>query len=263
MSGLIYISAVAGGLFFSNSPGMDFMKQKLRILLILFVIAGVNYPDVASAADDESFDFTVAKKFIETRNADVSDFKKKLENDAFENLDQANAINMKYGNLPAGYVLYRLNLADNIRKNAGNKSRLAKYCDEFVFLDAAEKSYSDNIQSYNEGIAEKFISRDQYLVMGEDQLQKVLAGYLEDNSSIYGFSNPGSIKVSIDKAVPYKAEDGDFGVTYFVQIDSGDASGDGAGYQPFQLRYYHGEIISLEQITDDAADTAVLKLCKQ
>ena len=136
-------------------------------------------------------------------------------------------------------------------------------------------------------MAEKFIQRDMYQLMDDDALREVLVNYLATYNMIYGFKNPESLKIKIEKSVPYKTEDGDFGVLYTVHViekgadaapkssstadaaatEAGPDAGADADVPPnvsdrlFLASYHNGEIVNFEQATDDPADLAVLNLC--
>ena len=115
--------------------------------------------------------------------------------------------------------------------------------------------------------------------MDDDALREVLVNYIATYNVIYGFKKPELLKTRIEKSVPYKTEDGSFGVLYTVNIIDGDeatgaAASSAAGSDADQTAeetagklylaaYHNGEIVNLEQATDDAADLAVLKLCSK
>ena len=241
------------------------MKRSLLLLQLFALLVAMSHWQAASAASGETrgagYGFDSAKAYLETRSRDMSDFQSRFDNDVFQNLDAANAINLKYKTTPPEYVLYRLDLAKAIEGNAKKPEKLDALCRQFVAIDAAEKDYAAKIAAYNENLAEKFIPRDQYQLMDDDALREVLVTYLAGNSMIYGFNNPESLRMRIDKAVPYKTEDGDFGVTYFVRIGDRDSADDADSDRLYQVAYVNGDIASFDPVADDAADLAVLKVC--
>ncbi|MTJ92755.1 MAG: hypothetical protein F8N36_07825 [Desulfovibrio sp.] len=264
------------------------MKRSITLLqLFVLVLALCHLPVAAAGA---GYGFESARAYLEARSRDMTDFQNRFENDLFQNLDDANAINIKYKTIPAEYVLYRLDLAKGIEASSKKPEKLAALCRNFMFIDGAEKDYNAKIQAYNENIAEKFIQREMYQLMDDDALREVLVNYLTTYSMIYGFNKPETLKVKIEKSVPYKTEDGDFGVLYTVHViekeaatgagakaaaataagsaasaaDATDTDAEAATYTPdrvFLASYHQGEIVNFEQATDDAADLAVLKLC--
>lgn len=251
--------------------------------LFVLVLALCHFPVAAVGA---GYGFESARAYLEARSSHMADFQNRFENDLFQNLDDANAINIKYKTTPPEYVLYRLNLAKEIEGSSKKPEKLAALCQSFIFINTAEKDYNAKLQAYNENMAEKFIPRDMYQVMDDDALREVLVSYLTTYSMIYGFKKPELLKIKIEKSVPYKMEDGDFGVLYTVRVfdENGGASvapataakagpkadpetfaAAGADSAPadmlYQAAYHNGEIVNFEQVTDDAADLAVLKLC--
>ena len=209
-----------------------------------------------------AYGFESAKAYLEMQRRDLAEAQGKFENDLFQNLDEENAINIKNRALPPNFVLYRLKLAENIEKNASKPDRLTAYCKEFLYIDNAERENADKYLTYNESMTEKFIPRDTYQVMDEDILRNVLVRYLETYSMVYGFKKPDSIKIRIDKAIPYKNAEGDFGILYSIALTENDETDDSAPEKMFQISYCNGEIVSFEPSSNDAVDTAVLKICK-
>ena len=265
------------------------MKRPTNLLqLFALALALCHFPVAAAAA---GYGFESAKAYLEARSRDMTDFQNRFENDLFQNLDDANAINIKYKTTPPEYALYRIDLAKNIEASSKKPEKLNALCQSFVFIDAAEKDYNAKIQTYNENMAEKFIQRDMYQLMDDDALREVLVNYLATYNMIYGFKNPEALKIKIEKSVPYKTEDGDFGVLYTVHViekdadaapkssseadaaatEAGPDAGPGADADAdvppnvsdrlFLASYHNGEIVNFEQATDDPADLAVLKLC--
>lgn len=251
------------------------MKRPTNLLqLFALLLALCHLPVVATGA---GYGFETAKAYLEARSRDMTDFQNRFENDLFQNLDDANAINIKYKTIPADYVLYRLNLAKEIEASGKKPEKRTALCQNFIFIDAAEKDFNAKIQAYNENMAEKFIQREMYQLMDDDALREVLVGYLATNNFIYGFKNPETLKIKIEKSVPYKTADGDFGVLYTVHVIEKDAAADAAADSApnfsassgpdsatirfYEASHYHGEIVNFEQATDDPADLAVLKLC--
>ena len=208
-----------------------------------------------------AYGFESAKAYLEMKGRDLTEAQGKFESDLFQNLDEANAINIKYRALPPNYVLYRLKLAENIEKNASKPDKLTAYCKEFLYIDNAERENADKFLAYNESMTEKFIPRDTYQVMDEDILRNVLVRYLETYSMVYGFKNPDSIRIRIEKSIPYKNAEGDFGILYSIALTDNDAD-DSAPEKMFQVSCCNGEIVSFEPSANDAADAAVLKICK-
>ena len=245
--------------------------KRPTILLQLFALLALCHVPVAAAG--AGYGFESAKAYLEARNRDMADFQNRFENDQFQNLDDANAINIKYKTIPPDYVLYRLNLAKEIEASGKKPEKRTALCQNFIFIDAAEKNFNAKIQTYNENMAEKFIPREAYHVMDDDALREVLVGYLTTNNFIYGFKNPETLKIKIEKLVPYKTSEGDFGVLYTVQVIEKDAAADSAPDSAtasapesvpdrlYEASHYHGEIVNFDPATDDAADLAVLKLC--
>ena len=249
--------------------------KRPNILLQLFALLALCHVPVAAAG--AGYGFESAKAYLEARNRDMTDFQNRFENDLFQNLDDANAINIKYNTIPPDYVLYRLNLAKEIEASGKKPEKRTALCQNFIFIDAAEKDFNAKIQAYNENMAEKFIQREMYQLMDDDALREVLVGYIVANNFIYGFKNPEGLKIKIEKSVPYKTADGDFGVLYTVHvIEKNTASDAGPNSAPnfvpgsgtdsgtirfYEASHYHGEIVNFEQATDDPADLAVLKLC--
>lgn len=245
--------------------------KRPTILLQLFALLALCHVPVAAAG--AGYGFESAKAYLEARNRDMADFQNRFENDQFQNLDDANAINIKYKTIPPDYVLYRLNLAKEIEASGKKPEKRTALCQNFIFIDAAEKNFNAKIQTYNENMAEKFIQRDMYQLMDDDALREVLVGYLTTNNFIYGFKNPETLKIKIEKSVPYKTSEGDFGVLYTVQVIEKDAAADSAPDSAtasapesvpdrlYEASHYHGEIVNFDPATDDAADLAVLKLC--
>ncbi|MCH5144568.1 hypothetical protein JMF94_05665 [Desulfovibrio sp. UIB00] len=209
-----------------------------------------------------AYGFESAKAYLEMQERDLADAQGKFEKDLFQNLDEANVINIKYRALPPNYVLYRLKLADNIEKNASKSDKQDAYCKEFLYIDNAERENADKFLAYNESMTEKFIPRDTYQVMDEDILRNVLVRYLETYSMVYGFKNPDSIRIRIEKAIPFKNAEGDFGILYSIALTEKDDADDSASEKMFQVSYCNGEIVSFEPSANDAADAAVLKICK-
>ena len=237
--------------------------KRPTILLQLFALLALCHVPVAAAG--AGYGFESAKAYLEARNRDMADFQNRFENDQFQNLDDANAINIKYKTIPPDYVLYRLNLAKEIEASGKKPEKRTALCQNFIFIDAAEKNFNAKIQTYNENMAEKFIQRDMYQLMDDDALREVLVGYLTTNNFIYGFKNPETLKIKIEKSVPYKTSEGDFGVLYTVHVIEKDAAADSAPDSApdrlYEASHYHGEIVNFDPATDDAADLAVLKLC--
>ena len=153
-------------------------------------------------------------------------------------------------------------LAENIEKNAIKPDKLTTYCKEFLYIDNAERESADKFLAYNESMTEKFIPRDTYQVMDEDILRNVLVRYLETYSMVYGFKNPDSIRIRIEKSIPYKNAEGDFGILYSIALTGKDDADDSAPEKMFQVSYCNGEIVCFEPSANDAADAAVLKICK-
>ena len=209
-----------------------------------------------------AYGFESAKAYLEMQERDLADAQGRFEKDLFQNLDEANVINIKYRALPPNYVLYRLKLADNIEKNASKPDKQDAYCKEFLYIDNAERENADKFLTYNESMTEKFIPRDTYQVMDEDILRNVLVRYLETYSMVYGFKNPDSIRIRIEKAIPFKNAEGDFGILYSIALTEKDDADDSASEKMFQVSYCNGEIVSFEPSANDAADAAVLKICK-
>ena len=239
--------------------------KRPTILLQLFALLALCHVPVAAAAAGAGYGFESAKAYLEARNRDMTDFQNRFENDQFQNLDDANAINIKYKTIPPDYVLYRLNLAKEIEASGKKPEKRTALCQNFIFIDAAEKDFNAKIQAYNENMAEKFIQREMYQLMDDDALREVLVGYIVANNFIYGFKNPEGLKIKIEKSVPYKTADGDFGVLYTVHVIekdiATDAAPDSGTIRFYEASHYHGEIVNFEQATDDPADLAVLKLC--
>ena len=243
--------------------------KRPTILLQLFALLALCHVPVAAAAAGAGYGFESAKAYLEARNRDMTDFQNRFENDQFQNLDDANAINIKYKTIPPDYVLYRLNLAKEIEASGKKPEKRTALCQNFIFIDAAEKDFNAKIQAYNENMAEKFIQREMYQLMDDDALREVLVGYIVANNFIYGFKNPEGLKIKIEKSVPYKTADGDFGVLYTVHVIEKDTVADAAQNSApdsgtirfYEASHYHGEIVNFEQATDDPADLAVLKLC--
>lgn len=241
--------------------------KRPTILLQLFALLALCHVPVAAAG--AGYGFESAKAYLEARNRDMADFQNRFENDQFQNLDDANAINIKYKTIPPDYVLYRLNLAKEIEASGKKPEKRTALCQNFIFIDAAEKDFNAKIQTYNENMAEKFIQRDMYQLMDDDALREVLVGYIATNNFIYGFKNPDALRIKIEKSVPYKTADGDFGVLYTVHVIEKDTVADAAQNSApdsgtirfYEASHYHGEIVNFEQATDDPADLAVLKLC--
>ena len=245
--------------------------KRPAILLQLFALLALFHVPVAATGAGYGFDS--AKVYLEARSRDMADFQNRFENDQFQNLDDANAINIKYKTIPPDYVLYRLNLAKEIEASGKKPEKRTALCQNFIFIDAAEKDFNTKIQAYNENMAEKFIQREMYQLMDDDALREVLVGYLTTNNFIYGFKNPETLKIKIEKSVPYKTDEGDFGVLYTVHVIEKDAAAasapdSAAASAPelapdrlYEASHYHGEIVNFDPATDDAADLAVLKLC--
>ena len=245
------------------------MKRPINLLQLFALLLALCPVAVAAAG----YGFETAKAYLEARSRDMTDFQNRFENDLFQNLDEANAINIKYKTSPPEYVLYRLNLAKEIVASSKKPEKLAALCQNFTFIDGAEKDYNAKISAYNENMAEKFIPREAYQLMDDDALREVLVGYLTTNNFIYGFKNPETLKIKIEKSVPYKTSEGDFGVLYTVHVIEKDAADDSASDSAtasapesvpdrlYEASHYHGEIVNFDPATDDAADIAVLKLC--
>ena len=246
------------------------MKRPAILLQLFALLALFHVPVAATGA---GYGFESAKAYLEARSRDMTDFQNRFENDQFQNLDDANAINIKYKTIPPDYVLYRLNLAKEIEASGKKPEKRTALCQNFIFIDVAEKDFNAKIQAYNENMAEKFIQREMYQLMDDDALREVLVSYLTTNNFIYGFKNPETLKIKIEKSVPYKTSEGDFGVLYTVHVIEKDAAADSASDSAtasapesvpdrlYEASHYHGEIVNFDPATDDAADLAVLKLC--
>lgn len=215
-------------------------------------------PDVDAG---DAYGFASAKAYLEMQSRDLADVMNRFDNDLFQDLDVANAVNIKYRSLPPNYVLYRLKLAENIEKNAGKPDRLATRCRQFLFIENAEKNNAAKFMAYNEAMTEKFIPRDAYQVMDEDALRNVLVKYLATYSMVYAFKNSDAIRIRIEKAIPYKNDEGDIGVLYSIGLDEKDAADESAPERFFQVTYCNGDIVSFEPSANDPADVAVMKIC--
>ena len=86
------------------------MKRPINLLQLVALLLALCPVAVAAAG----YGFETAKAYLEARSRDMTDFQNRFENDLFQNLDEANAINIKYKTSPPEYVLYRLNLAKEI-----------------------------------------------------------------------------------------------------------------------------------------------------
>ena len=265
------------------------MKRPINLLQLFALLLALCHVPVAAAG--AGYGFESAKAYLEGRSSDMTGFQNRFENDLFQNLDDANAINIKYKTIPSEYVLYRLNLSKEIEGSSKKPEKRTALCQNFIFIDEAEKDFNAKIQAYNENMAEKFIPRDSYHVMDDDALREVLVSYLTANNFIYGFKNLETLKIKIEKSVPYKTADGDFGILYTVHVieknvaaaaspksspspstdsaatataDTANTDAEAATYTPdrlYQASYHNGEIVNFDQATDDAADMSVLKLC--
>ena len=108
------------------------------------------------------------------------------------------------------------------------------------------------------------LSSNDYLSFGDDAALRQQFWAEQDVASlrmIYGFNNPESLRMRIDKAVPCKTEDGDLGVMYFVRVGDRDSADDADSDRLYQVAYVNGDIASFDPVADDAADLAVLKVC--
>lgn len=232
---------------------------------LLFLCLGQGALAASSSQGDTvaggAYGFESAKAYLDMQSSDINEAKNSFDKDIFQNIDAANAINIKYKALPPNYILYRLKLAENIEKNAKNPDRLSVYCKQFQFISRAEKEIAQNFMAYNEAMTEKFIPRDTYQVMDDDGLRAALVKYLAAYSMIYGFNKPDAIRISIEKSVPYKNDEGDIGVLYSIGLDEKEASDESSPERFFLLSYCNGEIVSLEPFGNDPADAAVARIC--
>ena len=124
--------------------------KRPAILLQLFALLALFHVPVAATGAGYGFDS--AKVYLEARSRDMADFQNRFENDQFQNLDDANAINIKYKTIPPDYVLYRLNLAKEIEASGKKPEKRTALCQNFIFIDAAEKDFNTKIQAYNENM---------------------------------------------------------------------------------------------------------------
>ena len=91
------------------------MKRPTNLLqLFALALALCHFPVAAAGA---GYGFESAKAYLEARSRDMTDFQNRFENDLFQNLDDANAINIKYKTTPPEYALYRIDLAKSIESS--------------------------------------------------------------------------------------------------------------------------------------------------
>lgn len=241
------------------------MKPATRFLqwylCVLSIFCGQWFCAESALASDDVYSFESARVYLDAQTRDLESFKDKFDGGQLQGLDEANAINIKYKAQPANYVLYRLNLAEKIKKNSGKQDKLTMHCREFLYIGNKEKENAAKFVAYNEALAEKFIPRDAYQVMDDDALRALLVRYLDANSAIYGFNNPDTILIRIENSIPYKNDEGDIGVSYSINLI--DKKSDDASVQDkiFTVLYCNGEIVSFEPSINDPADAAVNKMC--
>lgn len=88
--------------------------QWCSCVLAVFCVLGVCTG--SALASDDAYSFKSVTAYLEAQSQDLELFKDKFDNGQLQTLDEANMINIRYKSQPANYVLYRLNLAEKIKK---------------------------------------------------------------------------------------------------------------------------------------------------
>ena len=232
--------------------------QWCSCVLAVFCVLGVCTG--SALASDDAYSFKSVTAYLEAQGQDLELFKDKFDNGQLQTLDEANVINIRYKSQPANYVLYRLNLAEKIKKNFEKQDKQAMLCKEFLYIENKERVNALKFLAYNEALAEKFIPRDAYQVMDDDTFTSVLIRYLDANSAVYDYKKTDNIHVRIENSMPYKNDEGDIGVMYYIAMSQKSTEGL-EQENSFLVSYCNGDIVRFEPSTNDPADAALIKMC--
>lgn len=187
-------------------------------ICVLAVFCGLGVCTGSALASDDAYSFKSVAAYLEAQSQELEIFKDKFDNGQLQTLDEANVINIRYKSQPAEYVLYRLNMAEKIKENFEKQDKRAMLCKEFLYIENKEHENAVKFLAYNEVLAEKFIPRDAYQVMDDDTLNSVVIRYLDANSVVYDYKKTDNVRVRIEKSIPYKNDEGDIGVMYYITM---------------------------------------------
>ena len=185
---------------------------------VLTVFCGLSVCTGSTLASGDAYSFKSVTAYLETQSQDLELFKDKFDSGQLQTLDEANVINIRYKSQPAEYVLYRLDLAEKTKENFEKQDKRAMLCKEFLYIENKERENAVKFLAYNEALAERFIPRDAYQVMDDDTLNSVLIRYLDANSVVYDYKKTDSIRIRIENSIPYKNDEGDIGVMYYITM---------------------------------------------
>ena len=243
------------------------MKITSFFIIFFIVIAFANSTVQAATSksnETKPFTFQEAKTFLETKANELENSQKKLAANEFENIDQANEVLIKYEKPSVKYVLFSLTLEESLAKSSinGNKSALKDYCNKYKFITSSDDSFLSNSLDFKEKLSEKFIKKEDFQSFSEDELRKKIVDHVIALSILYGYRDPDSLKIRLDKVFSYKRSDGNYVATYLGMFNLKNGYGAYVGYKPFLAESYNGEVFEFKDLQEGSADQRVLNICK-